>query len=250
MCCIVWTTKPAYPQHGAQYWATYIKEKANEVGKEVFVTEMWDPWDLSHEMHSYTFDHPETYDFVDVSQNNHNTGQEHWDNAQEQRDRIIASGVIRPMNNVKIYGADGGRFGSTTDAQERFWRNIFGGMASARFHRPSSGLGINQTVQAHLNSAQLFAEEFDLFNAEPTLNFLEGREENEAYGMRQADGRYAVFFPASGEVTINRSVEQGEQIKWLNILESNWVFEPINSAPSLKLSPPGPGMWVALLDAD
>jgi len=237
------------PTWGA-YWAMYIKEKAREAGKKVFVTEMWDPWDLSHEMHSYTFDHPETYDFVDVSQNNHNTGQEHWDNAQEQRDRILTSGVIRPMNNVKIYGSDEGRFGSTMDAQERFWRNIFGGMASARFHRPSLGLGINQTVEAHLNSAQLFANEFDVFNAEPTVSFLEGREENEAYGMRQADGRYAVLFPASAEVAINRTVEQGEQIKWLNILESNWVFEPINAASLLKLSPPGPGMWVALLDAD
>ncbi|MBX2819442.1 MAG: hypothetical protein KTR29_07165, partial [Rhodothermaceae bacterium] len=97
------------PPSWGRYWAAYIKEKAREMGKDVFVTEMWDPWDLSHEMHSNTFDHPETYDFVDVSQNNHNTGQLHWDNAQKQRDRILTSGVIRPMNNVKIYGADGGR---------------------------------------------------------------------------------------------------------------------------------------------
>lgn len=129
------------PPAWGSYWATYIKEQAQEAGKDVFVTEMWDPWDLDHEMHSHTFDHPETYDFVDVSQNNHNSGQKHWDNAQRQRSRILTSNVVRPMNNVKIYGADGRRFGSSLDGKERFWRNIFGGMASVRFHRPSSGLG-------------------------------------------------------------------------------------------------------------
>lgn len=101
-------------------------------------------------------------------------------------------------------------------------------------------------MQAHLLSAYLFAEEFEIFNAEPTIDFIENREENEAYGMKEAGGRLAVFFPASGEVSINRAVEQGGQIKWLNILESNWIFEPIHESPLLTLSPPGPGMWVAL----
>ena len=52
------------------------------------------------------------------------------------------------MNNVKIYGADSGRFGTTVDAQERFWRNVYGGMASARFHRPESDLGLSSTASA------------------------------------------------------------------------------------------------------
>ena len=55
------------------------------------------------------------------------------DNAQKIRSQLSP---IRPINNIKIYGADGGRFGSTQDGLERFWRNIFGGFASARFHRP------------------------------------------------------------------------------------------------------------------
>ena len=31
------------------------------------VTEMWDDWDLKAARHRQTFDHPELYDFVDVS---------------------------------------------------------------------------------------------------------------------------------------------------------------------------------------
>ena len=54
-------------------------------GRPVCVTEMWDDWNLTAPSHKQTFDHPELYDFVDVSQNNHNKGQKHWDNAQRQR---------------------------------------------------------------------------------------------------------------------------------------------------------------------
>ena len=36
---------------------------------------------------------------------------------------------IRPINNVKIYGADTGKYGKTQDGLARFWRNIFGGFA-------------------------------------------------------------------------------------------------------------------------
>ena len=230
------------------YWASYIKQKAREGGKDVFVTEMWDPWDLAHEMHNHTFDHPEIYDFVDVSQNNHNSGQEHWDNAQKQRERIRSSGVIRPMNNVKIYGAEESRFGSAIDGQERFWRNIFGGMASARFHRPPSGLGLDSTAQAHLKSAQRFLGEFDVFRAHPTIDIIQDREANEAYGMEIAGSRRAIFFPNRGSVSLDMKVEQGAVVKWLELSSADWVSLTMESAPVLTLTTPMAGMWVAVVD--
>ncbi len=49
----------------------------------------------------------------------------------------------RPLNTVKTYGADGGRFGNNQDGLERWWRHVIGGAASARFHRPDSGLGLS-----------------------------------------------------------------------------------------------------------
>ena len=63
-----------------RYWAQFIKQRAAKRGQSIMVTEMWDDWDLTAERHKRTFDHPELYDYVDVSQNNHNKGQKHWDN--------------------------------------------------------------------------------------------------------------------------------------------------------------------------
>jgi hypothetical protein len=100
------------------YWAEYIRQRAREAGKQVCLTEMWDAWDLKADEHRRTFDHPERYDFCDVSQNNQKKGQEHWDNFQWVRSRIAAK--PRPLNTVKTYGADGGRFGNNRDGLERF----------------------------------------------------------------------------------------------------------------------------------
>ena len=46
----------------------------------VWVTEMWYDGDIKAKRHRRTLDHPELYDFADVSQNNQIKGQTHWDN--------------------------------------------------------------------------------------------------------------------------------------------------------------------------
>ncbi len=112
------------------YWSNYIKAAAGQQGKTVHTTEMWASTDLSHARHDASFDYPGVYSYVDISQNNWNKGQEHWNNIQTQRDRI--SSDVRPLNNVKVYGKN-------KDGIDRFWRNVFGGCASTRFHRPLSG---------------------------------------------------------------------------------------------------------------
>ena len=242
------------PAWGA-YWARYIQEKAAERGLSVQTTEMWDPWDLADPMHSNTFDHPDLYAFVDVSQNNHQEGQAHWDNAQKQRARIALSGDVRPLNNVKIYGADGERFGDDRDGGERFWRNVLGGMASARFHRPTSGLGLGETAQAHLRSARMLADTFDVFRATPDNSLLSGREPNEAYATAEPGTAYAVFFPDGGEVELDVSATPDGRplgVRWMDVQASRWR-EPEAAAPTdgrLALSAPGEGFWVALVETE
>ena len=242
------------PEWGA-YWARYIQEKAADRGLTVQTTEMWDPWDLADPMHANTFDHPELYTFVDVSQNNHQEGQAHWDNAQKQRLRIADSGEIRPLNNVKVYGADGGRFGDSRDGGERFWRNVVGGMASARFHRPPSGLGLSEPAQAHLKSARMLTEAFDVFRAAPDNSLLRGRETNEAYCMAEPGTAYAVFFPDGGKVDLDvSSVDGGRPLSvwWLDVRASQWQ-EPTTEAPEdgrLRLVTPGEGFWAVLVQAE
>ena len=233
-----------------EYWSTYIKKKASEAGRVVETTEMWDPWDLSDEKHKATFDHPETYSFCDISQNNHQKRQRHWDNAQKIRSELTP---IRPINNIKIYGANGGRFGSTRDGLERFWRNIFGGFASARFHRPDSGVGLSKVAQAHLKSMRMITDEIDIFTCEPNNELLSNREDNEAYTIANPGKEYAVYFPKGGSVDLNLSAIENSgakklTVRWINIHNSRWKQkEEISFSDSITLTSPTEVHWAVLV---
>lgn len=236
-----------------EYWATYIQKKAAESGRGVETTEMWDPWDLSDDKHKATFDHPETYSFCDISQNNHQKRQRHWDNAQKIRSQLSP---IRPINNIKIYGADGGRFGSTRDGLERFWRNVFGGFASARFHRPDSGVGLTEIAQAHLKSMRMITDEMDVFTCEPRNDLLSNREDNEAYVFAHPGIEYAVYFPKGGSVDLNLNVGKNPKaktvnIRWISISKSQWKLEKdIPFTDSITLSQPTDSHWAALVQVN
>ncbi len=234
---------PEWPK----YWSEYIKAKAKEAGVTVHTTEMWDKWDLAHPQHNPTFDHPGTYSFVDISQNNHQKGQTHWDNAQKQRARIAKK--VRPLNNTKIYGADTGRFGNDRDGMERFWRNIFGGMASARFHRPPSGLGLSDKAQANIRSMRLLTDKMDIFTCEPHNDLLLDRKPNEAYCLANPGKEYAVYFPDGGQVTLDISaMKKPLTIRWLNIMKCQWLdAKRIENQSQLYLRCPSKGYWAVLV---
>jgi len=229
------------------YWAQYIQQKAVEAGAVVHTTEMWDPHELSHPFHNATFDYPEIYSFVDVSQNNHQSGQGHWDNAQKQRERI--AGKVRPLNNVKVYGSDSGRFGGDRDSQERFWRNIFGGLASARFHRPEAGLGLGTKAQANIKSMRMLTDEMNIFTCEPRNDLLSGREDNEAYCTANPGKDYAVYFTNGGEVLLDVTGVDGDiTVRWLDIMTSRWVAEvEAVGGGELLLRCPSDGFWAVLV---
>ena len=257
------------------YWAGYIQAAARQAGVEVHTTEMWDKWDLSHPQHDNTFDHPEIYSFVDISQNNHNQGQAHWDNAQTQLKRVRDSGVLRPVNCVKTYGADAGRHGNDRDGQERFWRNVFGGVAACRFHRPFSGLGLDDKAQANIRSMRMIADQMNVFSptCRPANDLLVGahRSANEAYCMADAPRVYAVYFTDGGCVFLDASAAEGKPltVQWLDIRSSQWreqVKISINQTGidagsyarrpqdyrfdvtgKIQLAPPAEGMWAALV---
>ena len=216
-----------------EYWSEYVKARAAGEGLLVHTTEMWDPHDLAHEMHKATFDHPETYSFVDISQNNHQVGQAHWDNAQKQRARI--AGHIRPLNNVKIYGANGGRFGTAQDGIERFWRNVFGKLASARFHRPPAGIGLSPIAQANIMSLRMLTDAMDWFSCDPHNDLIPNRKENQAYCMANPEKEMAIFFTRAGELGVDTSQMRGDlMVRWLDIAHSRWL-EPQKVAQKKKL---------------
>jgi len=235
------------PKWGA-YWATYIRKAAARVGTTVHTTEMWDAHDLSHPSHKATFDHPALYSFVDISQNNHQVGQAHWDNAQQARAEVLAR-QVRPINSIKIYGASTSRYGTEQDAIERFWRNIFGGLAAVRFHRPPSGIGLSDVAQAHIQSARMFSETVNVFACDPHNDLLSERGENQAYCMAAPGREAAVVFFGGGSVLLDTSSMPGDlTVRWLDATACAWREPQRTANPGqLRLHAPSRGVQVAVV---
>lgn len=230
------------------YWVEYVKKRAAKEDRKVFVTEMWDDWDLTAERHKRTFDHPELYDFVDVSQNNHNKGQKHWDNFLYVKKYL--STKPRPMNTTKIYGSDGNKFGHTDqDGVERFWRHLLAGGASIRFHRPPAGLGLNDKAVASIQAARKLESIIPLWSVEPANELLSGREENEAYLATDTGRSYAVYFPAGGEVKVDVTAMKGPLIAyWIDIDSGEWgPTQNIHAGDKISIAAPDNKNWVAAI---
>lgn len=231
-----------------KYWARFIQKKARLAGKNVYTTEMWDPHDLSHPFHAETFDNPDIFNFVDISQNNHQSSDRQWNNGIEQIQHLRRMNYIRPVNNVKIYGNDGGRHKTTRDGTENFIRNVLMGCASARFHRPTSGQGLNDRAQAVIKSMRELTNRMDFFKGLPDNDLLLSREEGEAYCRAVRGVEYAVYFPQGGEIELDLSEFDGDPgITWLNVLSSAWSELEYADKDLVKLSPPDNGHWVALV---
>ncbi|MBW1696411.1 MAG: hypothetical protein JRK26_06405 [Deltaproteobacteria bacterium] len=243
----------ADPRWG-EYWAEYIKKKALGAGREVYVTEMWDPWDLKHEWHLYTIDHPETYNFLDVSQNNWQEGQRHQDALAYVRERI--SDNPRPINNTKVYAMRGGeRWLNSRLAVSRFWGNVWGGCASTRFHRPTPaghGIGINHNARRAIKGIRELLAHFDIFHSTVQDRLLKDRAEDEAYCLGCEGRSWAVMFPDGGRVLLDvQEAPEGArfEVRWFDADYLAWQ-EPyqIEAASMLPLGTPGNGRWVALIN--
>ncbi len=236
----------AEPAWGA-YWAGFIKQRARAQDKQVYVTEMWDKWDIKGDEHRNTLDHPELYDFADMSQNNHNKGDVHWQNALWVRDYVKS--LPRPINTVKTYGADTGTYGSNQDAVERVFRHVLAGFATARFHRPSSGLGLSAQAQAVVKTIRKMESLVPAWDLRPAMDRLSEREANEAY-LAAADNRvFVVYFPREGGVDLELPGGQ-YALRWINGSSGEWDAElELRVAPNVAVSldAPSKGHWLAVI---
>jgi hypothetical protein len=231
----------------ATYWAERIRAQATAAGTGVCVTEMWDDWDLKAKRHRRTLDHPEKYDFADLSQNNQKRGQEHWDNFQWVRKHV--SSQPRPLNTVKTYGADGGRYGNTRDGVERWWRHVIGGAASARFHRPSAGLGLSASAAASVKAARKLESLVKPWNLEPSNHLLGDRAANEAYLSARAGEAYALYFPDGGAVSLDLTgVTGGFELRWISIEKGDWGdHNAVEAGSQILVKAPARGHWAAAI---
>ena len=229
------------------YWSGYVKAKAAEAGVVVQTTEMWDDWNLQAEQHRSTLDHPEIYSFVDMSQNNHNDGEKHWGNLLWVRDYL--KDAPRPINHVKCYGADSGRYGSSHDGEARFWRSLLGGAASIRFHRPDSGLGLSERAQANLKSARMFVEAFDLVDAQPQpfgLTLIG----DEAYLSSTRRMQHAIYLPRGGFASLEiPNCAGGTVLRWLDIEKSQWLDPVPAGGLSQPIEAPDERPWIVIKES-
>ncbi|WNM56717.1 hypothetical protein [Candidatus Nitrospira allomarina] len=229
----------------SRYWATYLKQRADREDKRIFVTEMWGNKDVTAEIHRRTFDHPEVYDFVDVSQNNHQSGQNHWD--QFLRTRRYLAEHPRPINTTKTYGATGNRFGNDQDGIERFWRNLLAGAASIRFHRPTAGLGLNDKAVASIRGARKLESQIPLWTLEPANDLLINTKPNHAYLAADRSHAFALYLPVGGRVGIDLSnTTEPLVVRWIEIATGEWGPEQhIQGGGKTYLTSPGLDNWAA-----
>lgn len=224
----------------ATYWAKFIKD--NSGGKDIYITQMWDNWDVTSPVHRRTLDHPEKYGYTDISQNSHNTGRMNWDRAQYIFDYI--SKIPRPVNSTKIYGSDSNdawlHRGMTTEhAVETFFRNIIGGFASSRFHRPPHGLGLSEITINSMKTIREVEQMVKMWDIRPRMDLLRGAEENTVYLAAREGEDYVVYFPKNGVVELDLTgYENKFNVRWINIENARWENNhEIEGGSFIELSP-------------
>ena len=255
---------PAWPR----YWSQYLQTRAAGQQKSIEITEMWDTFDptggavaeaavqdiATHFFTrrsgvSNTLSDPDNYTYLDISNHNYQWGDTHYKTGLYVWNEVQKSGLVRPVNNTKIYGSDeSGWAGPTREGLERFWRNIFAGAASVRFHRPPSGLGHLDIAMQHIRSMRMLTDSIDLFSSRPSNHLLRERSENEAYLLAGQAGDHALFFPDGGEVRVE--IHAGDySLRWLDIGTSTWL-EPVSVRFPGLLTVPDTGMWAARISPD
>ena len=229
------------------FWAEFIQDKAAKKHKEIYITEMWDAWDLNNPQHKRTFNHPKRYKFCDVSQNNQKKGEVHWNNFQSAK-KYLASHP-RPMNTVKTYGADGGSHGNTKNGLERWWRQIINGAASARFHRPSSGLGLSVLSINSIKTAREIEKVVKFWELQPNNSLLSNRAENEAYLAHKSDEVFVLFFTDGGEVSLNLTNYRNKYaLQWHNIRTGETLSDTTyQGGQKINITTPEELEWIAIL---
>jgi hypothetical protein len=198
-----------------------------------------------------TIEHPEQYSFCDVSNQNSQKGHVHYLAGMFIRDGLVANNSQRPMTCTKIYGGDlpFEWSGDRRDGVERFWRDLFCGMAALRFHRPPIGIGLNEMAQKQLQSVRLLEKEFDFFTCEPDDNLFFQKSDDQIYALKNKSNCVALCFVRGGKATINMSdfASTNVNIKWLNPAEAAWQNVDQNTGEPLEIEAPDSHLWICLL---
>jgi len=167
----------------------------------------------------------------------------------------------RPSNHTKIYGSGYYSFGTggPEDGVERFWRNILGGSASARFHRPDWGNGLNDFAQGSIKAARILESQIKFWDITPQMGLLSDRESNEAYVAAKLGQYYALYFTNGGSVGLDLSDATGSfDVTWISVSMGeptqtsaaggySLMEKTIEGGGVVTISAPYKGGWVAAI---
>ncbi|MCD6510495.1 MAG: hypothetical protein J7L11_08940 [Thermoprotei archaeon] len=238
------------PSEWTLYWAEFMRREAKERGVEIQLTEMWDPWDLTHELHSVTYKHPELFTYTEVSQNNWQRGRTHYERLLWFREIIKKHNGPRPMNNVKIYGAPMPRQPAIPELNlDRFWKCIFAGCASARFHRPPTGIGLSEEAQKAIRASRVFTSSFDIFHCEPRPDLVKNLG-CEVYCLARPSEVYALYFPRGGKTELKvEGYSGGLKVRWFNPERATFTAQETLQATKdiVEIRAPSERTWLVII---
>ena len=251
------------PAEWGQYWIQFIKARAEAKGVTVCTTDMFDDAHRGEEAEHtpLIFKDVEHYMFADISQvNSRNYNETHWERLQWLLQHVNSEHP-RPSNHTKIYGSGYHSFGTggPEDGIERFWRNIIGGSASARFHRPEPGNGLNDLAKGCIRAARILESQIQFWDIEPHMDLLSDRENNEAYLAARPGKCYALYFTNGGSVGLDLTNVTGSfDVTWISVsmgicvtTAADRAYRPmektVEGGSVVTFTAPYKGGWVAAI---
>ncbi|KPL12445.1 MAG: hypothetical protein AMS26_17760 [Bacteroides sp. SM23_62] len=242
------------PPEWGRYWMKFIQDKAGD--KQVYTTDMFDRFFIPRQCASClaALANPGIYEFLDASQiNSRNFNETHWDTLiwiLQQRELY----TLRPVNCVKVYGGMNTTWGSGSNADgiERFLRNVVGGCAAVRHHRPPTGNGLSEKSQASIKSIRLVETMVKMWDVNPHMELLSDREDDEAYLTAKEGESYVILFPDGGSVTLDLGAYPGRfSGRWIDIGSGIWgEWFSLNGGDLTEITAPGPGGWFAVINRE
>jgi hypothetical protein len=142
--------------------------------------------------------------------------------------------------------------GGNEHGVHRFWRDLIGGCASARFHRPPSGNGLNARAKASLRAVRKLETQVKLWDVAPQMGLLVDRA-HEVYVAARPGVAYVLYFVDSPEpagANLDLGPHPGTfSLRWLSIDKGEWGSEmsDIAGGEVVQLSPPDRGNWLAVV---
>jgi len=272
------------------HWIGIINTEAAAAGKTVYSTDMFDhvaggdaKFDIENNPgYDEVWADAATYTFVDPSQINGTrvTGgaEGHWGDLSYIHTQT--SGSVRPINNTKVYGSDESvpssfSLGSVTTrwgnraAVNAFWMDVIGGCASVRFHRPTSGLGLDAKSKASLTAVRMLQTKVDLWDmaADFTHSLLTGRGTftegvpgysfanepftyGEAFLSYEAGQQYAIYYTKGGSVDLDLTSYGGTifDVDWIDIDAGEWGTSTTQAGGGTPtFAAPDSGAWAVAI---